>query len=210
MNIISADYKWAKPLTKRTTTNYIILHQRAGWGDVASIHQLHLGYGYSGIGYNFYVRLDGTIYAGRPIDVQGAHAQNNNWNSVGICAEGYFCLPPTGSAIKSSQINRVMPAAQRDAIALLVAYCLGIYPAAKVIRHSEVNATNCPGEFYPFDEITRLGAGGTGGVRVVVRGKLLSEARIINDRTFVPVRDIADALGATTAWDEATRTVTIS
>ena len=91
-----------------------------------------------------------------------------------------------------------------------MAHCRGLYPAAQVKRHSEINQTACPGEFFPFDEITRLGAGVAGGVRVVVRGKVISEARIINDRTFVPVRDIADALGATTAWDEATRTVTIS
>ena len=33
---------------------------------------------------------------------------------------------------------------------------------------------------------------------------------IINDRTFVPVRFVADELGAETAWDEATKTVTIT
>ncbi len=33
---------------------------------------------------------------------------------------------------------------------------------------------------------------------------------IINDRTFVPVRFVADELSATTAWDEKTKTVTIT
>lgn len=33
---------------------------------------------------------------------------------------------------------------------------------------------------------------------------------IINDRTFVPVRFVADELGATTAWDAASKTVTIT
>ena len=32
---------------------------------------------------------------------------------------------------------------------------------------------------------------------------------IINDRTFVPVRFVADELGATVAWDDATKTVTM-
>lgn len=45
-------------------------------------------------------------------------------------------------------------------------------------------------------------------------GKTLAKygvaATIINDRTFVPVRFVADELSATTAWDEKTQTVTIA
>lgn len=33
---------------------------------------------------------------------------------------------------------------------------------------------------------------------------------IISDRTFVPVRFVADKLGAETSWDDATKTVTIT
>ena len=33
---------------------------------------------------------------------------------------------------------------------------------------------------------------------------------IINDRTFVPIRFVANALGANITWDDATRTVAIS
>lgn len=33
---------------------------------------------------------------------------------------------------------------------------------------------------------------------------------IINDRTFVPVRFVADELGATTVWDAASKTATIT
>lgn len=211
MNIIQASYAWAKPLVKRSVTNYIVLHQRAGWGDVASIHGLHLGFGYAGIGYNFYVRYDGSVYAGRPIDVQGAHAENNNWQSVGICAEGYYCLPPTGSAIRSDQINRTMPEVQKNSLVELVAYCRKAYPDARIVRHSDLNTTSCPGEFYPFNEIARLAAGAidAASVRVLVRGRMIPDARIISDRTFVPVRDVADALGARVTWDEKTRTVVV-
>ncbi|MCK9324481.1 MAG: N-acetylmuramoyl-L-alanine amidase [Bacteroidales bacterium] len=209
MNIISVAYSWAKPLVKRDVTNYIILHQRAGWGDVASIHSLHLGYGYSGIGYNFYVRLDGSVYAGRPIDVQGAHAENNNWQSVGICAEGYYCLPPTGSAIRSDQINRTMPEAQKKALTELVAYCRGIYPGAKVIRHSDVNATNCPGEFYPFDEIAAGATADPSAVTIKAGGQTFPGV-LIDNVTYAPVRKVAEALGRQVGWDGNTRTVSIS
>lgn len=33
---------------------------------------------------------------------------------------------------------------------------------------------------------------------------------IINDRTFVPVRFVSDELGVTTAWEEISKTVTIT
>ena len=33
---------------------------------------------------------------------------------------------------------------------------------------------------------------------------------IISDRTFVPVRFVADELGAETEWDDTTKTVTIT
>ena len=68
MNIIEQSYKWNGSLSKRLSTKYIILHHRAGNGDVQSIHQTHLANGWSGIGYHFYVRKDGSVYLGRPID----------------------------------------------------------------------------------------------------------------------------------------------
>lgn len=160
MNIIEVAYSWGKPLEKREVTNYIVLHQRAGWGDVSGIHIHHRDtLGYAGIGYNFYVRLDGSVYRGRPIDVRGAHTENHNWESVGICAEGYYSLPPTGSGIKASQVNYTMPDVQKQAIADLVAYCKKEYPSATVIRHSALCQTSCPGDFYPFDEIVTMATG---------------------------------------------------
>ena len=46
--------------------------------------------GWSGIGYHFLVRKDGTIYQGRPEDTIGAHAKGANHDSIGIDAEGDF------------------------------------------------------------------------------------------------------------------------
>ena len=63
MKIIEKTYKWRGSLTKRTSTKYIILHHRAGNGDADSIHSTHLvNNGWSGIGYHFYVRKDGSVY----------------------------------------------------------------------------------------------------------------------------------------------------
>ena len=77
-------------LDKRSKTDYIILHHRAGNGDAESIHKEHRNKGWAGIGYNLYIRKDGTIESGRPLDVVGAHAVGYNQNSVGVCFEGNF------------------------------------------------------------------------------------------------------------------------
>lgn len=46
---------------------------------------MHLKNGWSGIGYNYYIDIDGVIWEGRPEDCVGAHTTNHNSISVGIC-----------------------------------------------------------------------------------------------------------------------------
>ena len=141
MKIIETTFKFVNGLTKRSTTKYIIIHHRAGNGDVQSIHQGHLGNGWSGIGYHFYVRKDGKVYSGRPINTAGAHTTNYNSVSVGVCFEGNF----DKEKMKDVQIK----AGQE-----LIAYIKGKYPNAKVQKHRDFNATACPGKNFPFDEVT--------------------------------------------------------
>lgn len=52
------------------------------------INQWHLQRGWSGIGYHFVIRRDGTLEIGRPIEKVGAHVKNHNSDSVGICMVG--------------------------------------------------------------------------------------------------------------------------
>ena len=110
MEILEQTYTWAAPLTRRSVTRRIILHHAAAVTCTAQqIHQWHLANGWAGIGYHFFVRKDGRIYRGRPEDTVGAHAGNNNYDSIGICFEGSF---------DREQMNEV----QRTAGAELVAY----------------------------------------------------------------------------------------
>lgn len=44
--------------------------------------------GWSDIGYHYVIELDGTIKAGRPISVVGAHCRGENNKSIGICYVG--------------------------------------------------------------------------------------------------------------------------
>lgn len=48
------------------------------------IHNWHLERGFSGIGYHYVVRLDGSIEKGRPDYWRGAHVKGYNTNTIGI------------------------------------------------------------------------------------------------------------------------------
>jgi len=54
----------------------------------ADIHRWHLERGWSGIGYHFVIRVDGTVDNGRPVYWTGAHAKGHNTGSIGICMIG--------------------------------------------------------------------------------------------------------------------------
>ena len=92
MKIICPSYHWNGQLTKRTEPiTRIILHHAAAIKCTAEqIHAWHIANGWCGIGYHFFIRKDGTVYEGRPLDMIGAHAGGNNYDSIGICFEGSF------------------------------------------------------------------------------------------------------------------------
>lgn len=139
MEIIKTNLKFGT-LTKRSSTARIILHHAAGNGSVEDIHRIHKNNGWSGIGYHFYVRKNGEIYAGRPDDMIGAHAAGSNYNSIGVCFEGNFETEQMSDAQKQSGKE-------------LVAYLKDKYKISVVQRHRDVNATACPGKNFPFSEI---------------------------------------------------------
>lgn len=144
MKINNVTFRWNGDLAQRRETAYILLHHRAGNGDVKSIHEQHIKQGYVGIGYNFYVRKDGSIYAGRPIDTVGAHAINYNSKSVGVCFEGDF-----------HGADKTMGFDQYKAGQELIKYLMGRYPKATVKGHRDVCPTACPGQYFPLDTMVR-------------------------------------------------------
>ncbi len=146
MKINEVTYKWNGTLSKRRSTSRIILHHAAASKCSAQqIHRWHLANGWVGIGYHFLVRKDGSVYRGRPEDTVGAHAGNNNYDSIGICFEGNF-------------MTETMPIIQKWAGQELVQYLKDKYGISKVQKHSDVNATGCPGAHFPFATIAEGGA----------------------------------------------------
>ena len=152
MEIIKTNLKFNSNMTKRNISSIkrIILHHSGETvlQTVERIHEIHKNSnGWAGIGYQLYVRKDGNIYEGRPLDYVGAHATNNNSDSIGICAEGNFEVETMGDAQKN---------ALKELVASLKADKR--FTINKIQKHKDVQATSCPGKNYPFNEIAGVSA----------------------------------------------------
>lgn len=128
-------------LSHRGYTDLIVVHHTGNEKDddlsVAEIHRIHQALGWSGVGYHYIIRKDGTIEAGRPRWAVGAHADAGyNWHSVGVHLCGNFEIgTPTDTQIESA------------------AYLIGwlcekydIVPDKNGVKgHRDLMATACPG-----------------------------------------------------------------
>lgn len=148
MKIIETEWKWKAGLSERKTTDYIVLHHAAAAVcTAAQVDKWHKENGWSGIGYHFFVRKDGSIYRGRPLNSVGAHSLGMNTRSVGVCAEGNY------------DKELFMPKEQKTALKELCSYLKELYPNARAVGHRELNATGCPGAYYPLEEIKEFKEG---------------------------------------------------
>lgn len=141
MNIIDTNLAFRGSMANRSRTNRIIIHHaEASTCSAEDIHRWHLANGWSGAGYHFLVRKDGSIYRLRPEGKVGAHAAGSNSDSIGICFEGNF-------------MTETMPQAQLDAGRELIAQLKSKWGISTVQRHKDVCDTNCPGDRFPFDAL---------------------------------------------------------
>lgn len=103
----------------------------------ADIRRWHKAKGWSDIGYHYIIDLDGTIEAGRDIEVIGAHCNGHNTNSIGICY--------VGGCDKNLKPKDTRTEAQKASLLLLLKYLRQRYPKAKIYGHRDFNNTKpCP------------------------------------------------------------------
>lgn len=140
MNIINTNLNFKQMDTRSSTKRIILHHAAAKKCSAEDIHRWHLSNGWSGAGYHFLVRKDGTIYRLRPEDKVGAHAYGANYDSLGICFEGDYK-------------EEIMQEEEIKAGRELVNFLKNKYGINTVQVHKNVNATNCPGDNFPFDQI---------------------------------------------------------
>ena len=143
--IVNPNLTFNGELVPRAVTNGIVLHHLDSLGNVHSVHNWHLQQGWFGIGYNFLVMQNGTIYKGRGMEAVGAHAQGHNTRTVGIAAQGRY-----------HTLDTHMPNAQFDSIIWLMRYIQNIYGQLTIYGHGDLNATACPGRHFPMAELRRM------------------------------------------------------
>lgn len=123
----------------------IIVHHLEAEGptwNVEAIHRMHKeDNGWAGIGYHYYIRLDGTVYKGRPDGAIGSHCKGANTNSLGVSFEGNYDTRGT------------MPSAQFNAWCELKAYLCNMYGFLPVFGHREKGSSECPGSQFPLDAV---------------------------------------------------------
>lgn len=124
----------------RTITSIIIHCSATPEGKnftAADIDRWHRAQGWTGIGYHFVIRIDGTVEPGRAIVKAGAHCSGHNANSLGICYIGG--LASDGKTPKDTRTP-----AQRLSLRLLITILRHIYPTATIHGHRDFASKACP------------------------------------------------------------------
>ena len=105
---------------------------------VAQIDSWHRDRGFKfGVGYHYVIRRDGSIEAGRPEWMVGAHCVNHNKYSIGVCYEGG--LDARG------QPADTRTAAQKATLRQLLTDLHRRYPRAVIVGHHDLNPQKeCP------------------------------------------------------------------
>ncbi len=115
---------------------------------VARIRACHLARKFNDIGYHYVIYRDGSIHAGRPEALVGAHAPGHNTNSIGICYIGGYAAD--GKTCKDTRTP-----AQKAALITLIKTLIAKYPTIrKVMGHRDTSPDlNHNGIIEPFEYI---------------------------------------------------------
>lgn len=159
-------------LSKSITDNWIRLdptkvvailihHPEASKASPEDINQWHLENGWSGIGYNEYIRKDGTVYICRGMNI-GAQCQSWNSKTYGVCCEGNYEI-------------ETMPEVQLYALVARLRTLKDQFPnLQEVAPHSKYYPTSCPGKNFPLAMMLQiLGDELFGGLRTLVQKGIL-------------------------------------
>lgn len=102
----------------------------------ATIDKWHKERGWSGIGYHFVVKLDGTIEYGRMVDKVGAHCKGHNKSSIGICYIGGCDSDMNAKDTRTPQ--------QIASMLELIRILKKMHPGVEVFGHRDFSTKECP------------------------------------------------------------------
>ena len=125
--------------------------------NAATIDRWHRAQNWDCIGYHFFIKLDGTIEIGRPIEKQGAHCWQRNRTTIGICYAGGLLRTADGK----KQYADTRTAAQKRSMYLLIVTLAHCFPdIIKISGHRDYANVYCPcfdakGEYQPTIDYIR-------------------------------------------------------
>lgn len=133
-------------LTLSKVDSIALHHMAHPTADVKTVEGWHVNdQGWRAIGYNFWVGFDGTVYEGRGFKL-GAGVANQNGHIISIGFQGDY---------HSKDVK--MPDAQFNAGIDIIKYVMEKVPTAKKIGgHGDFMATDCPGKYFPLEEMKKL------------------------------------------------------
>lgn len=131
--------KWRKVMLHHTAKpDYPVWKKKPDalyWATV--IDRVHKAKGWQMIGYHFLIMPDGSIVAGRPLSLVGAHCPKVNKIAVGVCLFGNFSRYTIDDMPNEQYIS-----AWFVLTALLVFYRL---QSTDLLFHRQFQPTDCPG-----------------------------------------------------------------
>lgn len=119
----------------------IIIHHPEFFGTIEQLNSVMRSMGFTMIGYNYYIRKNGSVWKGRPDNVTSGNCYNQNTKSLGVCFEGNY------------DKDKEMPKAQFDAGVELIKYLKSKYGISEVNGHKNYYNTDCPGKYFPLDKM---------------------------------------------------------
>ena len=184
---------------------YIVIHHSATpdgtvYRDFDSLRRGHLARGFRDIGYHWVIeRVNGALTAipGRAEWESGAHCVGKNVDGIGICVIGNF-----ENEYPSESLYRF--------VADLCKQIMTRYPIKEIGGHRDYDATLCPGKNFDVEKVLQLVGEGDAmkDVKVIVKGKELP-GKLIDGKTWAPLRELVEALNNAVIWDDRDRSVMV-
>ncbi|GAE83273.1 N-acetylmuramoyl-L-alanine amidase [Bacteroides reticulotermitis] len=130
--------------------NLIVVHCSATREDCTlspeALDLMHRRRGFTGTGYHYYIRKDGTVHLTRPVERIGAHVKGFNANSIGVCYEGGLDCRGRPADTRTS--------AQKASLLLLIHQLQQRFPGCRVCGHRDLSPDlNGNGEIEPEEWI---------------------------------------------------------
>ena len=159
--------------------------------------------------YNILITPDGKAHLTQPLNMNCHHAYHDEYNnnSISLCIVGNLDIEQPTSE-------------QMSTITRLAIWFRQQYPNIKHKKHSDVVNTGCPGRNFKWEEYLKMIEKKTILLRIKdpvatvngVRQELPIYPFIVQDNgghTVIPLRFIAEALGASVSWDANLKAIKI-